>query len=88
MEMKLIFFRGCPTAELAKEVLKDAGLAYQEVCQNDLTLDDEFRNFTSPTLLKDGEIIFGSRITSGSSACSMNVLADLNSRLSYIKQRQ
>lgn len=66
---KLIYFKGCPNAQPAQDLLTEVGIVYQTICQDQLDESDEFRNYSSPTLLKNDQIIFGTHATGG--GCSM-----------------
>ncbi len=72
MSYVLVYFRGCPNAAIAEDLLNDVGLEYTTVCQDDLPAEHKLRAFTSPTLLEDGEIVFGSR-NDGAQACSLDL---------------
>lgn len=72
-EYILIFFRGCPSVDIARDLLRDVGIQFTEICQDDLLLEDELRKFASPTLLDDGEIVFGCRLSQGGMGCSIDL---------------
>lgn len=68
-EYKLIFFSGCPNHQPAVDLLNEADLDFESVCQDKLDDSNPLKNFSSPTLLKDNKIIFGSEANGG--GCSM-----------------
>lgn len=69
---KLIYFQGCPNAEHARAVLLTSGVEFEVIKQDDLPENNEYKSYSSPTILKDNEIIFGQKLASGASACSMS----------------
>ena len=69
MNLKLVYFKGCPNHPPAVELLNQLNIDFELICQDELSADDSFRNYASPTLLEGNEIIFGSRATGG--GCSV-----------------
>ncbi|MBI1823316.1 MAG: hypothetical protein HYR80_04295 [Nitrospirae bacterium] len=72
IDLKLIFFDGCPNVDLARRTLQLTGFQFEEVNQNNLPEGHPLRNYTSPTIIKGSQVIFGT--TSGSTnggACSL-----------------
>jgi hypothetical protein len=69
----LIYFRGCSSLETARELLKEVGFAYEEVRQDDLPKNHDLRHYSSPSLLRNGEIVFGARLDGEACACSIGV---------------
>lgn len=80
-QVTLIYFEGCPNAEKARRVLEASGKPFTEVRQDDLSDDHPQRAYTSPSILADGEIIYGMLATdAGCSILPLNpeaVLAKL-----------
>jgi hypothetical protein len=70
--IKLVYFEGCPNADRVKKSLMATGLNFDEVRQNELPENHLFQGFTSPTILKDGEVIFG-EVTNLAGGCSLNI---------------
>ena len=66
---KLVYFTGCPNHQPAVDLLNQSGLEFETICQDDLTETDSLKNYSSPTLLRGDEIIFGSKASGG--GCSM-----------------
>lgn len=71
-ELKLIYFVGCPNAEGTKKALQDTGYDFDEVKQDDLSADHPLKSYSSPTILKKNEVIFGTR-TGPDGGCSLEV---------------
>ena len=69
-DMKLIYFEGCPNSEQAREVLLTFQCDFDVIKQDDLKEGDPYLQYSSPTILNGGEIIFGQKIDPNSSACS------------------
>jgi hypothetical protein len=72
-EYVLIYFRGCPTVETARELLREIGISFTEICQDELPPGDSLREYASPALLENGQPIFGSRLPRGSTGCSIDL---------------
>lgn len=81
-EIKLLYFEGCPNAVRVKEMLLQMGHAFQEIRQDRLSENDPLRKFSSPTILKDHEIIYGTSARA-EGACSLELptFVDLKRRL-------
>jgi len=71
-ELKLVYFEGCPNASKARQNLKDAGYSFKEVRQDDLPENDPLKKYSSPTILKDGQPLFGTP-TAQAGGCSLEV---------------
>jgi hypothetical protein len=68
-KVELIFFSSCPNVNRAREVLRAAHFdKFTEVNQDDLEENNPYLQYSSPTVLIDGQIIAGSK--SSSAACS------------------
>ncbi len=72
MRLKLIYFSGCPNVQPAKDLIASAGLAADEVDQDDLPESDPLRGYSSPTLLIGDKILFGSAVGVGG-GCSLGL---------------
>ena len=68
--LKLIYFDGCPNSKNARAVLLSCGVEFDVIKQDDLNDNDEMRNYSSPTILLDNELLFGEKLSPGASACS------------------
>jgi hypothetical protein len=68
-KFRLIYFIGCPNYEPAKSLLEKAGVEFEEVCQDEISSSDPHKEFSSPTLLMDDRIIFGSRVSGSGGGC-------------------
>ena len=72
-KLKLIYFRECPNAKKAKQLLAKTGLPYEEIIQDALDRNDFFQTYTSPTLLLDAKIIFGASTGTACGGCSLDI---------------
>lgn len=72
-EYVLTYFKGCPNAQLARNLLAQAGVMYREVCQDDLAPDDPHRQYSSPSLLNGAKLVFGSEATGADGSCSLDI---------------
>jgi hypothetical protein len=83
MPLYLITFKGCPIVKKAKSLLAEAQLKYTEVQQDELPELHPYRAYSSPSLLKDDRLIFGSRTGSQSYGCTMAIptLMELTQKL-------
>ena len=70
---KLIYFKDCPNAEPAKELVSNLKLKCEFITQDDLNDEDPLLSYTSPTLICNDQIIFGSKTDSGSRGCSLKL---------------
>lgn len=69
LKYRLIYFNGCPNYLPAVELLNNIGLEFELVCQNELKDSDPLKSYSSPTLLENERIVFGSSAIGG--GCSM-----------------
>ncbi len=46
-EYKLIYFKGCPNYQQAEELLKEVGLEFKTICQDELNASDPLKNYSS-----------------------------------------
>ena len=60
--LKLIYFKGCPNAKRLEYLLDKLGRKFKSIEQSDLPKGHPFRKYSSPTLLCDQKIVFGSPI--------------------------
>ena len=75
MEFKLIYFSGCPEAKNARAALLNAGVEkFEVVVQDKLNDDDPHRHYSSPSILKGNEILYGQKLKKNTSACSYQKL--------------
>ncbi len=72
-QIQLIFFQDCPNYSIVKNLLTDLGLSFEEIEQSSLSEIDPLRLFTSPSILKNGELIFGQKINTAMGGCSLNL---------------
>jgi len=73
--IRLIYFRGCPVAVRAKDLLLQMGFSnIQEILQDDYPLNHYYKSFVSPSILAGDKIIYGER-THGAGACSVTPLS-------------
>jgi hypothetical protein len=72
IDLKLVYFDGCPNVDLARITLQMTGFQFEEVVQNHLPEGHPLRYYTSPTIIKRTQVVFGtiSGSTNGG-ACSL-----------------
>ncbi len=68
--IKLVYFEGCPNSKHARTLLLTSQVEFEVIKQDELAADDPLRGFSSPTILRDNEIVFGQRLTNNATACS------------------
>ncbi len=73
MKVKVIYFKGCPNAAKVEKNLKEIGVEFTMINQDDLPTHDALRRYSSPTILLGDEIVFGARTDSGGGGCSLGV---------------
>lgn len=66
---KLLYFEGCPNYKPAKKLLDEIDLDFISICQDNLDETNPLKNYSSPTLLRGNQIVFGSEAIGG--GCSM-----------------
>ena len=72
--LALIYSSSCPNYKPTRQMLEEIGLAFIEINQDSLHEGCFGKNFSSPTLLLDNDIvIFGGKIDSSEGACSTNL---------------
>jgi hypothetical protein len=69
-QIKLIYFSGCPNYEMAKHLLINSGYDFETVNQNDLSESHPFKRYTSPTILKNENLVIGEKTDSPLGGCS------------------
>jgi len=72
--IKLVYFEGCPNAQRVRESLEKIGYPFSEIEQTGLTNNNHYKNFASPTILKDENVIFGEKAEGG--GCSLHIPSD------------
>ncbi len=73
-DLKLVYFEGCPNAKDARALLLTSMHDFEVIKQDDLPNNHPMREYSSPSILKGEELIYGQKIDSGSSACSAEKL--------------
>ncbi|MHB1606693.1 MAG: hypothetical protein ACYCTV_09945 [Leptospirales bacterium] len=68
--LTLIFFEGCPTTPRILSLLEELGQETERIDQRLLPPGHPLRHYSSPTLLRGTEILFGSRLE-GDGGCSL-----------------
>jgi mercuric ion transport protein len=68
--LTLVYFDGCPNAPRARAALHEAGLAFEEVLQDDLPPGHPLRGYTSPSILAGERLLYGT--DAGESGCSVS----------------
>ena len=72
--LALIYSSSCPNYKPTRQMLEEIGLAFIEINQDCLHEGCFGKNFSSPTLLVDNNIvIFGGETDSSEGACSINL---------------
>ena len=72
--LTLIYSSSCPNYKPTRQMLEEIGLAFIEINQDCLHEGCFGKNFSSPTLLVDNDIvIFGGETDSSGGACSTNL---------------
>ena len=72
--LALIYSSSCPNYKPTRQMLEEIGLAFIEINQDCLHEGCFGKNFSSPTLLVDNDIvIFGGEIDSSEGACSTDL---------------
>lgn len=69
--IKVIYFEACPNAEPLMKMLHELGVEFEKVDQDKLSGENEFRNFSSPTILQANEVVFGAQAKGG--GCSLSL---------------
>jgi hypothetical protein len=71
IDLKLVYFDGCPNVDLVRRNLQTTGFQFEEVNQNNLPEGHPLRNYTSPTILKGNQVVFGTISGSNRGGCSL-----------------
>ena len=72
--LSLIYASSCPNYKPIRQMLEEIGLAFIEINQDHLHEGSSGKNFSSPTLLIDNDIIiFGGETDSSEVACTTNL---------------
>lgn len=74
VDLKLIYFEGCPNVAQVRKRLQTAGYRFEEIDQDTLPEGHPCRNYSSPTILKGDRIIFGTLTGSGKPGCSLEAI--------------
>ena len=69
--IKFVYFDGCPNAQKVLNILMDLGVEFEEIEQTSLPDGNEFKNYSSPTVIVDDKIVFGAEAEGG--GCSLNL---------------
>jgi hypothetical protein len=70
-KLKFIYFEGCPNAQIMKTALNDLGYELEEIEQNSLPSGNPYKDYSSPTILKNSKLIYGEKAAGG--GCSLNM---------------
>lgn len=84
-DIKLIFFEGCPNAERVRQALKESAVEFIELDQNTLDDKDDYKNYASPTVIKNDEVILGGKADGGGCLLGIPSSGELNEMFSKIK---
>ena len=74
MDIKFIYFKGCPNAESARGLLEKMGVCFHSIEQTKLAEKDPFRRYTSPSILIDGRLVYGALTQGADGGCSVEKL--------------
>lgn len=75
-EYLLLYSRDCPLADTARELLREVGIPHGQYCLEDLSACNPLGNYSSPSLLANGEPIFGTKLEPGIKACTFKLLTE------------
>ncbi|PIQ97724.1 MAG: hypothetical protein COV67_02450 [Nitrospinae bacterium CG11_big_fil_rev_8_21_14_0_20_56_8] len=68
--IELVFFPGCPLANQIRTWLINWRVPFREICQDTLEEGHPMQNLTSPSLLRDGEILLGENLGAPGAGCT------------------
>ena len=72
--LSLIYASSCPNYKPIRQILEEIGLPFIEINQDHFHEGSSGKNFSSPTLLIDNDIIiFGGETDSSEGACTTNL---------------
>lgn len=69
--IKFVYFDGCPNAQKVMNILVGLGVEFEKIEQTSLSDGDQFKNYSSPTVIADDKIVFGAEADGG--GCSLNL---------------
>ena len=74
-KLKLVFFEGCPNAAKLKAILESLEISFELIDQELLREDDPLKRLTSPSIVIEDKLIFGSKLgSSADGGCSLEEL--------------
>ncbi|MGE3608609.1 MAG: MerC domain-containing protein [Bacteriovoracaceae bacterium] len=74
-EVTFIYFEGCPEAKNVRAALLNAGVFdFKVVIQDQLLKDDPLKKFSSPSVLKGKELIYGIRTDGEIASCTFDYI--------------
>lgn len=79
-QVKLIYFEGCPNSKHAKAALLGSQVEFDAIKQDDLPKGDPHLGYSSPTIIKGDQIIFGQKLGPNTSACTAQQLDETKIR--------
>ena len=71
LSLTFVFFQGCPNATTVRDNLMATEHPFTIICQDELPENHPMRLYSSPSILLNGELLFGSNIKG--SGCSLDV---------------
>jgi hypothetical protein len=81
--VELIYFGQCPNIESARSAIREAGVNnFTEINQDHLSENDPYMNFSSPSILVNGELVAGSQ--GGGPTCSLITWNSITSKIKGI----
>jgi glutaredoxin len=75
-EAKLIYFESCPNAKQAIKLLNNLNLKFELILQDDLDKEHPNQSYSSPTLILNNQIVFGSKTGNKTGGCSIQLPSD------------
>jgi hypothetical protein len=70
-EIKFIYFEGCPNAQKVRDSLTKIGIKFAVIEQTQLVSNSPYKDYSSPTILRDGKVVFG-KIAKGG-GCTLHI---------------
>ena len=74
-KIEVYFFKGCPNADRVFSYFDSCGIAYNKIDVETLDISNPNRNFSSPSVLVDNRLVFGSEVSAGATGCTVEVFS-------------
>lgn len=83
-KIMFVYFEGCPNASKVLEILEKLDIGFETFEQNSLPQGNKLKDYSSPTILLEDQIILGTEANGG--GCTLNLkMEDLKDFLLSIK---